>query len=334
MTAEPRTDRAMGALLGGALGDALGMPTQTLTADEIRAAYGRVEAFVAPAPDHPVARGLPAGAVTDDTEQTLLLAHVLLASGDGFDHDAWVSALLDWEEGVKARGLHDLLGPSTKRALLAIAGGTPPVQAGRSGDTNGAAMRIAPAGIATPAAPLEALVTRVADTCCATHNTADGISAAAAVAATISAGVEGAEWESATQLGIAAAQLAARHHGGGDMGALIARATATGSRLSGDDEAGAAICATFGNGVAAKESVPAAFAVLHAAQGDAWRAAVIAANMGGDTDTIGAIAAGMAGAACGAEMLPRDRVAELRGIEIAELYGLVRGLLAARDGAA
>ena len=54
-----------------------------------------------------------------------------------------------------------------------------------------------------------------------------------------------------------------------------------------------------GTGVASQESVPAAFAVLEVADGDPWQAAVISANLGGDTDTIGAIAAGMAGACIG-----------------------------------
>ena len=54
-----------------------------------------------------------------------------------------------------------------------------------------------------------------------------------------------------------------------------------------------------GTSVASQESVPAAFAVLEVAEGDPWQAAVISANLGGDTDTIGAIAAGMAGACAG-----------------------------------
>ena len=54
-----------------------------------------------------------------------------------------------------------------------------------------------------------------------------------------------------------------------------------------------------GTGVASQQSVPAAFAVLEVAEGDPWQAAVISANLGGDTDTIGAIAAGMAGACAG-----------------------------------
>jgi ADP-ribosylglycohydrolase len=106
-------DRALGALLGGALGDAMGMPTQLLSPVEIKHHYGFVEDFVAPVPDHPVSQGLLAGTITDDTEQTLLLSSVLLGSGSGFDHHAWVKALIAWEDDIRARGGYDLLGPST-----------------------------------------------------------------------------------------------------------------------------------------------------------------------------------------------------------------------------
>ena len=147
-------DRAMGALIGGALGDALGMPTQLLSPARIGALYGHVEDFVAPSADHPVSKGLPAGAITDDTEQALLLGRILVESGDSFDHARWVNALLDWERDVKARGSYDLLGPSTKRAIDAINDGVPPEDAGRGGDTNGAAMRIAPVGIMMPPEPI------------------------------------------------------------------------------------------------------------------------------------------------------------------------------------
>ena len=46
------------------------------------------------------------------------------------------------------RGSLDLLGPSTKRAVAAVLAGVPPEEAGAAGATNGAAMRIAPVGIA------------------------------------------------------------------------------------------------------------------------------------------------------------------------------------------
>jgi ADP-ribosylglycohydrolase len=325
-------DRAMGALIGGALGDALGMPTQLLSPARIAAVYGHVEDFVAPVADHPVSKGLAAGTITDDTEQALLLGRILIESGDRFDHTRWVNALLDWEREVKARGSYDLLGPSTKRAIDAINKGVPAEEAGRAGDTNGAAMRIAPVGIMMPLEPLDALVAKVAETCRATHNTSIAIASASAVAAAISSGVAGSDWRAASQQAIAAAGLgAALGHWvtGGDIAARIgwAQALVRGKNLQ---DAIALIADLVGTGVASQESVPAAFAVLEVAGGDPWQAAVISANLGGDTDTIGAIAAGMAGACTGFSRLPQLHIARLVGIDIAEVRALAGDLVAAR----
>ncbi|WP_292242833.1 ADP-ribosylglycohydrolase family protein [Mesorhizobium sp.] len=289
-------DRAMGALIGGALGDALGMPTQLLSPARIAELYGHVEDFVAPVADHPVSKGLAAGTVTDDTEQALLLGRILVVSGNGFDHTRWVNALLDWEREVKARGSYDLLGPSTKRAIDAINDGVPAEEAGRSGDTNGAAMRIAPVGIMMQPEPLDALVAKVAETCRATHNTSIAIASAAAVAAAVSRGVAGGDWRAGTAV----------------------------------TEAIRLIVDLVGTGVASQESIPAAFAVLEIAGGDPWRAAVISANLGGDTDTIGAIAAGMAGACAGFSRLPQEHINRLKGLDIAQVRGLAADLVAAR----
>ena len=109
-------DRAMATLIGVALGDAVGMPSQTLSRAAIAAGYGRIGGFVDPVAGHPVSHGLCAGQITDDTEQTLLLATRLIADGGSFDEARWAEDLLAWEEGVKVRGLRDLLGPSTKAA--------------------------------------------------------------------------------------------------------------------------------------------------------------------------------------------------------------------------
>ncbi|MBZ9736686.1 ADP-ribosylglycohydrolase family protein [Mesorhizobium sp. CA18] len=329
-------DRAMGALIGGALGDALGMPTQLLSPTRIAELYGHVEEFVAPAADHPVSKGLPAGAITDDTEQALLLGRILVESGERFDHARWVNALLDWEREVKARGSYDLLGPSTKRAIDAINSGVPAEEAGRGGDTNGAAMRIAPVGIMMPPEPLDVLVSKVAETCRATHNTSIAIASAAAVAAAISLGVSGGDWRGASGHAVAAARLgAALGHWvtGGDIAARIVWAQEL-VRCKAEKQAIKLIVDLVGTGVASQESVPAAFAVLEVAQGDPWRAAVIGANLGGDTDTIGAIAAGMAGACAGLSRLPQDRIAQLHGIDIADVRALAGDLVAARGSKA
>lgn len=322
--------RALGALIGGALGDAMGMPTQLLSPAEIKADYDFVDHFVDPSPDHPVSQGLKAGTITDDTEQTLLLATVLLSSGHGFDHHAWVNALIAWEEDIKARGGYDLLGPSTKRAIDAINAGTPPEEAGRNGETNGAAMRIAPVGILVP--PGNALIARVAETCRATHNTTIAISSAAAVAAVISHGIDGADWRAAISHAVAAARAGEKQGHwvpGGTVAARIEWALDMVEDCS-VEEGISRVFDRLGTSVISQESVPAAFAVLKLAQGDAWKAAVIAANLGGDTDTIGAIAGSMAGACAGYESLPMDKVDGLVGIDLDAVKQLAQALVRAR----
>ncbi len=95
-------------------------------------------------------RACPRAAITDDTEQAVLLGRLLVKGHGTVDPRELAQALVSWERDMAARGSLDLLGPSTKRALAAVLAGVPPEEAGASGDTNGAAMRIAPVGIAVP----------------------------------------------------------------------------------------------------------------------------------------------------------------------------------------
>ena len=332
--------RARGALYGLAIGDALGMPTQMLSRAQIRARWGELLSGFEPAPPgHPIAAGLPAGAVTDDTEQAVLLGRLLVSGHGTFDPNEFAAALVRWERGMAERGSLDLLGPSTKRAVAAILAGTPPEEAGMAGTTNGAAMRIVPVGIAVPldsAAPsrygLPALVDQVVMASEVTHNTGIALAGAAAVAAAVSAGVSGATIAEATSLGTQAARIAAgRGHwvAGADVAARIEWATGLVAGLA-EAEAAELIYSLAGTGLATQESVPAAFAVLAAVPADPWRAARLAASLGGDCDTIAAMAGAIAGACHGVGSFPPGAVAviDAQGLGLAALAG---ELLALRD---
>jgi ADP-ribosylglycohydrolase len=317
-------DRALGALTGVALGDALGMPSQTLSRSQIAQTYGRIGDFQAPFDDHPVSHGLRAAQVTDDTEQTLLLARLLIAHPEGVDARLWASALLDWEAGVRARGLRDLLGPSSKAALDALLRGVPADRTGLTGTTNGAAMRIAPVGIATPPDDAADLAARVAEACRVTHATREAIAAASAVAMVISQGVAGRDFDSAIPAALDAAVAGTR------LGAAVGEADMAGRIIAALAVAGQgeqALLAVTGNSVASRESIPAAFGIVRLAGGDPWRAALIAANFGDDTDTIGSIACSMAGACGGIAAFPPDKVAQVMAVNGLDLSPVVAGLL-------
>jgi ADP-ribosylglycohydrolase len=107
--------RALGALCGLAIGDALGMPTQTLPRDVVRRLFGDVDRFHDGPEVNPVSRGLPAGSVTDDTDQALIVARALLAGDGHVSGEDLAGRLLAWQAAMVAKGSADLLGPSTAR---------------------------------------------------------------------------------------------------------------------------------------------------------------------------------------------------------------------------
>ncbi|MEU5930111.1 ADP-ribosylglycohydrolase family protein [Streptomyces antimycoticus] len=331
-----RHDRALGALYGLAMGDALGMPTQIMSRASIVARFGTVTGFEPGPEDNPVSAGMPAGSVTDDTDQAVIVGRLLTGSGGRIEPLRLAHELLEWERAMKAKGSFDLLGPSTKAALEAVSRGVPPEEAGKAGATNGAAMRITPVGIAFPDTPLEPFLDRVAEACQVTHDTSIGIASAAAVAAAVSRGIDGGDLADAFGAAVTAAAAGAeRGHwvAGADIAARIGWAVELVRGLP-ERQALDRVCDLVGTSVASQESVPAAFAVLALAEGEPWRACLLAANLGGDCDTIGAIAGAVAGAVSGASGLPDEALATLRSVNGLDLEPLATALLALRDGTA
>ncbi|MEU2305723.1 ADP-ribosylglycohydrolase family protein [Streptomyces misionensis] len=325
-------DRALGAYYGLALGDALGMPTQSMSRQDVVRCYGTLTGFVPAHPDNPISGGMPAGSVTDDTDQAVIVGR-LIAEGRGrIDPLRLAQELLDWEKEMKANGSFDLLGPSTKAALDAVARGVPPHEAGRTGTTNGAAMRVTPVGIACAVEPLDAFLDHVVESCQVTHDTGIGIAGAAAVAAAVSTGVGGGTLDEAVAAAVGAARAGARRGhwvAGADIATRVAWAWDLVRGLP-RAEALDRIVTLVGTSVASQESVPAAFAVLSVAEGNPWQAALLAANLGGDSDTIGAIAGAVAGSVTGLAALPAEAVGTLRAVNSLDLEALTGELLALR----
>lgn len=327
-----RHARALGALTGLALGDALGMPTQAMSREEIARRYGRVTTLLPAVADQPIAPGMPAGSVTDDTEQAVLLARLLIDGGGRVEPEVFAKALVEWEADMIRRDSADLLGPSTKRALEALQAGVPADEAGRWGTTNGAAMRVTPIAIVAgpdPATLLDAVV----DTSKVTHNTGLGLSGAAAIAGAVSAGIEGADLgEALDEAELAAAAGAERGYwsAGGDIAARIRWARGWVRGLSRADLADA-LYEVIGTSVAAQESVVAAVALAEALGTEPFEALTLAAEIGGDTDTVAAMCGSVLGSIHGAGVFPADLTEQVRQVNRLELEPLAADLLALRE---
>ena len=340
---DPRFSRAYGALAGLALGDALGMPTQAMSPAQIRAVYGRITGLVDGDASQPYAPGMPAGSVTDDTEQALLVAS-LLVRGRGtssgrvaLDAGEFAHALLDWEDSMIERGSLDLLGPSTKAALERVRAGEDPLSVGGAGTTNGAAMRVTPIGIAVSTTDPEAFADAVWSSCQVTHATRQGFQSAALVAAAVSMGID---WDTPSASDMTALLWKALTYvdslperGAWTPDPDVVAATRRAMQLVANPASSSLECLVeqVGTSVASAQAIPMAFALL--ARDPSPRALLDAANIGGDTDTIGAIAGAILGGALGEQVLPADSLSMIEEVSHLGLPSVALELLELRDQA-
>ena len=340
---DPRFSRAYGALAGLALGDALGMPTQAMSPEQICAVYGRITGLVDGDASQPYAPGMPAGSVTDDTEQALLVASLLVrgrGSSSGrvaLDAGEFAHALLDWEDSMIERGSLDLLGPSTKAALERVRAGEDPLSVGGAGTTNGAAMRVTPIGIAVSTADPEAFVDAIWSSCQVTHATRQGFQSAALVATAVSMGID---WDTPSASDMTALLWKALTYvdslperGAWTPDPDVVAATRRAMQLVANPASSSLECLVeqVGTSVASAQAIPMAFALL--ARDPSPRALLDAANIGGDTDTIGAIAGAILGAALGEQVLPADSLSTIEEVSHLGLPSVALELLELRDQA-
>lgn len=324
--------RAIGALTGLSLGDALGMPTQSMSAERIAEEYGGgITGLVDATAVQPIAPNMKAGSVTDDTEQALLVAHLIIEGEGHIDPMRLAHDLLDWEDDMRARGSLDLLGPSTKLALEQVRTGADISTTGRTGTTNGAAMRVTPVGIAHRAGEA-GFAGYVWESCRVTHNTVNGFQGAALVAAVVSHGIDGNAPREALDKAIDdVAALDAPGAWSAKANVLARTRIAMSLADEPDDDVFLRrLREENGTSVESNESVAAAFALARRYADEPVKALYAAASLGGDTDTMAAMAGGMLGAACGPDAFPADQVATVRDVSHLDLEPIAARLVALR----
>ena len=337
---DPRLSRAYGAFAGLALGDALGMPTQAMSPEQIRTVYGRVTGLVDGDDSQPYAPGMPAGSVTDDTEQALLIASLLVRGGGSssgrvaLDAGDFSHALLSWEDSMIERGSLDLLGPSTKAALERVRAGDDPLTVGGLGTTNGAAMRVTPIGIAVSTADPEVFADAVWSSCQVTHATRQGFQSAALVAAAVSLALDWPEASASdmtTLLWKAVSYVdSLPERGAWTPDPDVVAATRRAMQLVANPASSSLECLVeqIGTSVASAHAIPMAFALL--ARDPSPRALLDATNLGGDTDTIGAIAGAILGSVLGVEAFDPAMLTQVELTSHLDLPSIALELLALR----
>jgi ADP-ribosylglycohydrolase len=333
------TDRAVGCLAGGAVGDALGGATEGWEADDIRAHFdgwvgGVVESIRRSRgiekPFSPFHKG--DGHVTDDTLMTRVLVHaydVKRAHLDAYDVERlMLPEIVDKPTWIPELGREDLLYHrlflAEKWLVLKLRyGHADPRDAGVGNIVNcGAAMYIAPVGIANAGDPLGAYGEALDLT--AAHQSSYGREAAGVMAACVADAMRpDSTVESVIDTALrlakdgtlraveAVAEVAAKLEGwrSGGLGEL--RIAFSPFDSVGGLYAAPELNARIPSRLHAIEELPIALGLLVATGGDYTESVLGGVNYGRDSDSIAAMAGALAGAIGGVGTLRRDWVEEV-----------------------
>ena len=327
---EPRQDQVTGALIGCAVGDALGAPIEGWSRERIAPREGLTARF------RPLVHGrapnqthYPLGQYTDDTQLTLAIARSLVteAQVDGAAIGREFAAL--WESGEIVGA-----GPVADRAVRRLIAGSDWRDAAVADDLplNGAAMRIAPVGLwdCDDRARLaqDATVASVV-----THKHPLAIDAAIAIATAVADAVATRTVDVPRFLHGVAQSIEERSP---ELGEHIRQVDAW--LALPEDEALAAIAGTgggrmrngFGIPALAEPTVLAALYAFLKSPADFVATIDVTLRIGGDVDTIAAIAGAISGAHNGLAAIPRDLVIGVK--DSAEILDLGRRLFDVRFG--
>jgi len=305
-----------GCLAGVAAGDSMGMPTSMMSPTTIREVFGKYVIDFLPAPkNHCIHDNMVAGQVTDDTQQTLLIADSIISEGKVDPQDI-ANRLIQWAEDINAFTTM-AAGPSSFRALLSIRDGKSIYETGSVGDTNGAVMRIGAVGIYGKG-DLKRTVEAVERACIPTHNTNIAIAGASAVAMAIGTCIAGEkDIDKIISRAVDAAKLG-MEKGNIWYSASIIDKTKLALKLVSQKASKEKIITDLynliGAGVQVSETVPTCLAITKLAKGNIIEAVQIATNLGGDCDTIAAITGSICGAYSGAKKIPVDWIGLLEKV--------------------
>ena len=297
----------LGALLGMAIGDALGAPLIGLTGEEIAQRYSSVNSYL-PLTD-PASGETHRGEFTDETEIALCLVESMTANGGRIDPETAGMRMVHLATGASRHWLQAATASALDRAGETL-DFTLPLSGGQEPATGDVASRGIPIGLIHAVgrfdpARLHADALTAAQLTDGSPTAAEAVAAVAYLTRLAATGVPARDF----------ARETARFLGSGEVASSLERLdtlldTATMSE----------IVRAFGDDILAQEVIPTAVAA--AVGGNRFEDAVSAAvEAGGATDTRGALAGALSGASGGAAGIPQGLIDALEGRIYVSLAG-------------
>ncbi len=307
------TGRFIGTIVGFAIGDALGMPTQFLTREQIRRYYGEpISGFQKAHPGH-ASDSLPQASYTDDTQMMLATAECLVECRK-MDPPRQADALLSWYLNTIP---HRTPMRANIRACKHLSAGRSWTKSGVFSAGCGAAVRMPPVGLFFHRCP-EALVRAALDGCMITHTDPRARASSVAVACLVARLVQANEKSSPGEQVLEAADKVSSIDQ--DMAAMLRWVTQI-CHLAPEEA-----LFEIGTSSDAIEAIPAAVYCFLKHPRQFSQAVLPAVNAGDASDSIAALTGSFVGAYAGIDAIPRQLVME---IENGDILAGVAGNLAA-----
>jgi ADP-ribosylglycohydrolase len=290
-------DKILGTLYGMAIGDAMGMPSELWSRRKVQNYFGYISEFLDGPEENDVACNFTKGQFTDDTQQALIIIDALAENHFKVSSKIIGHRLLQWADKLNAFD-NNILGPSSLAALTAFKQGKETSAYSNKALTNGSAMRIAPIGTLFKSKDYKNLTDYVTDINQITHYTDVSIAGAGMVANAVSAACEDKKWDDIISSALTTGEYGMTK-GAETFAASLVERTKLGVQYSkeidNDQEFSKKLYDVIGTGTSLTESVPAALTMAYRTR-DVKECALLCANLGGDTDTIGAMATAICGA--------------------------------------
>ena len=305
-------DKIAGALYGMALGDAMGMPAELWGRNRARKFFhGKITELLDGPAENDVAFNYKKGQFTDDTGQALVLLDSIASTNYVPDVTDIAARMLAWAEKENAFE-NNILGPTSKVALANFRDGIDASAITNKALSNGSSMRIAPIGCLFEPERKKEIVDYVYEVSKATHTSDVTIAGAAMIAVGVSSALVNDHFDDVIK-DILEIEEIGYEKGCETFSPRLKERTKIALQLAdqykdNEDIFLKKLYDVVGSGII--ESVPAAIAVAYYAQ-DPNRSCLMCANLGGDTDTIGAMATAICGAFTGLKKIKPEYITTL-----------------------
>ncbi|MEG1180414.1 MAG: ADP-ribosylglycohydrolase family protein [Oscillospiraceae bacterium] len=333
-----RQDKILGSLLAGAIGDAVGVSTETRHAKAIKERFGGlVRDFTQPTDDGR-GRGAKMGVVTDDFSMAFITLEEIVKSKTRLTEDTAKKALARW---MTYPQYSRYIGPTTLAAIARITGveteypfeqlSTAHMLCINSRATNGAGMKCGIMGLFN-AGDLDNAIEETITMCMPTHDNVLALSAACAISvATAKAMLPDVSYVEVIQAGLYGArqgykraeERGARPVAGGSIEKRMQMAVEIGLNNCDDfEKAMNEIADIIGGGLYAYESIPAVFGHIAACKGRVLDSVFMGVNAGDDTDTVACMTGFIVGALNGTQDIPKkflQKLNEMNGFDLTQM---------------